>query len=90
MEEIRAPKNFIEEFIEELGTKYNIREIAFDRWGAVQMTQNLEGLGRCKPSLPRLRLPESLEHGRSHRGHSPCAGRHAKGWIRLFRRGRFL
>lgn len=36
---------FIESFIEELGMKYNIREIAFDRWGAVQMTQNLEGLG---------------------------------------------
>ena len=36
---------FIESFIEELGTKYDIREIAFDRWGAVQMTQNLEGLG---------------------------------------------
>ncbi len=36
---------FIENFIEELGTKYNIKEIAFDRWGAVQMTQNLEGLG---------------------------------------------
>jgi len=36
---------FIESFIEELGTQYNIREIAFDRWGAVQMTQNLEGLG---------------------------------------------
>jgi phage terminase large subunit-like protein len=36
---------YIESFIEELGTKYNIREIAFDRWGAVQMTQNLEGLG---------------------------------------------
>lgn len=36
---------FIEEFIEELGKKYNIREIAFDRWGAVQMVQNLEGMG---------------------------------------------
>ena len=36
---------FIERFIEELGTRFNIREIAFDRWGAVQMTQNLEGLG---------------------------------------------
>lgn len=36
---------FIENFIEELNTKYNIKEIAFDRWGAVQMTQNLEGLG---------------------------------------------
>lgn len=36
---------FIEAFIEELGTRYNIKEIAFDRWGAVQMSQNLEGLG---------------------------------------------
>lgn len=36
---------FIETFIEELGKKYNIREIAFDRWGAVQMVQNLEGMG---------------------------------------------
>jgi phage terminase large subunit-like protein len=36
---------FIEKFIEELGTKYNIKEIAFDRWGAVQMVQNLEGAG---------------------------------------------
>lgn len=36
---------FIEKFIEELGEKFNIREIAFDRWGAVQMVQNLEGMG---------------------------------------------
>lgn len=36
---------FIENFIDELGTKYNIKEIAFDRWGAVQMTQNLDGIG---------------------------------------------
>lgn len=36
---------FIEKFIEQLGDKYNIREIAFDRWGAVQMVQNLEGMG---------------------------------------------
>jgi len=36
---------FIESFIDVLGTKFNIKEIAFDRWGAVQMTQNLEGLG---------------------------------------------
>ena len=36
---------FIEQFIGELGTKYHILEIAFDRWGAVQMTQNLEGMG---------------------------------------------
>jgi phage terminase large subunit-like protein len=36
---------FIEAFIEKLGERYNIREIAFDRWGAVQMVQNLEGMG---------------------------------------------
>ena len=37
--------DFIEKFIEELSKKYHIREIAFDRWGAVQMVQNLEGMG---------------------------------------------
>ena len=36
---------YIEKFIEELGTRFNIREIAFDRWSAVQMVQNLEEMG---------------------------------------------
>ena len=36
---------FIERFIEDLGDKYHILEIAFDRWGAVQMVQDLEGMG---------------------------------------------
>ena len=36
---------YIEKFIEDLGKRFNIREIAFDRWGAVQMVQNLEGEG---------------------------------------------
>lgn len=68
---------FIEAFIEDLGTKYNIREIAYDRWGAVQMVQNLEGLGftvvpfgqgfkdMSPPSkeLMRLTLDEKLAHG---------------------------
>ena len=36
---------YIEKFIERLGERFNIKEIAFDRWGAVQMVQNLEGLG---------------------------------------------
>lgn len=36
---------FIEKFIEKLGETYHILEIAFDRWGAVQMVQNLEGMG---------------------------------------------
>ncbi|MFT9076237.1 MAG: terminase TerL endonuclease subunit [Ethanoligenens sp.] len=68
---------FIESFIEELGTRYNIREIAFDRWGAVQMTQNLENLGfivvpfgqgfkdMSPPTkeLMKLTLEEKLAHG---------------------------
>ncbi len=68
---------FIENFIDELGTKYNIREIAFDRWGAVQMVQNLEGLGftvvpfgqgfkdMSPPTkeLMKLTLEEKLAHG---------------------------
>ena len=68
---------YIEKFIEELGTKYNIKEIAFDRWGAVQMVQNLEGLGftvvpfgqgfkdMSPPSkeLMKLTLEEKLAHG---------------------------
>ncbi len=37
--------DFIEKFIEKLGERYHILEIAFDRWGAVQMVQNLEGMG---------------------------------------------
>ena len=35
----------IEKHIEQLGTRFNIREIAYDRWGAVQMSQNLEDAG---------------------------------------------
>lgn len=37
--------DFIEKFIEELGEKYHILEIAFDRWGATQMVQDLDGMG---------------------------------------------
>jgi len=68
---------FIEAFIEDLGTKYNIKEIAFDRWGAVQMVQNLEGMGFCvvpfgqgykdmsPPSkeLMKLTLERKIAHG---------------------------
>jgi len=68
---------FIEKFIERLGEKYNIREIAFDRWGAVQMVQNLEGMGftvvpfgqgfssMSSPTkeLMRLVLDEKIAHG---------------------------
>ena len=36
---------FIEQFICELAEKYNIKEIAVDRWNATMLTQNLEGDG---------------------------------------------
>lgn len=36
---------FIERFIEDLSTKFNIKEIAYDRWNATQMVQNLEDMG---------------------------------------------
>ena len=37
--------DFVEKFIDDLGKKYNIKEIAFDRWGATQMVQDLDGMG---------------------------------------------
>ena len=68
---------FIEKFIERLGERFNIREIAFDRWGAVQMVQNLEGMGftvvpfgqgfasMSPPTkeLMKLVLEEKIAHG---------------------------
>ena len=67
---------FIEAFIEDLGKRYNIREIAFDRWGATQMAQNLEdnfsvipfgqGFKDMSPptkELMNLTLAERIAHG---------------------------
>ena len=68
---------YIEKFIEKLGERFNIREIAFDRWGAVQMTQNLEGMGftvipfgqgfkdmsPTTKELMKLVLEERIAHG---------------------------
>ncbi|HEO6036446.1 TPA: terminase large subunit [Streptococcus agalactiae] len=36
---------FIEKFIEDLSEIYHIKEIAYDRWNATHMVQNLEGMG---------------------------------------------
>ena len=68
---------FIEKTIEELRKIYNIKEIAFDRWGAVQMSQNLDSMGftvvpfgqgfkdMSPPSkeLFKLVLEEKIAHG---------------------------
>ena len=68
---------YIEKFIERLGERFNIREIAFDRWGAVQMVQNLESMGftvvpfgqgfkdMSPPTkeLMKLTLEQKLAHG---------------------------
>lgn len=37
--------NCIKEFIANLWTRYNIKEIAYDRWNAMQMAIDLEGMG---------------------------------------------
>ena len=70
---------YIERFIERLGERFNIREIAFDRWGAVQMVQNLEGMGftvvpfgqgfkdMSPPTKELMKL--TLEQRISHGGH---------------------
>ena len=70
---------FIESFIEDLGKRFHIKEIAFDQWGAVQMVQNLEGLGFTvvpfgqgfkDMSPPTKRLMELvLERNVAHGGH---------------------
>ena len=68
---------YIEKFIERLGERFNIREIAFDRWGGVQMVQNLENMGftvvpfgqgfkdMSPPTkeLMKLTLEKKLAHG---------------------------
>ena len=36
---------YIEKKIEDLGKIYNIAEIAYDRWGATQLSQDLEEMG---------------------------------------------
>ena len=70
---------FIEKFICELGENYNIREIAYDRWNATQMVQNLEDDGftmipfgqgfrdMSPPTKELMRLV--LEHRLAHSGH---------------------
>lgn len=72
---------YIEAFIEDLGTKFNIKEIAYDRWGAVQMSQNLEGAGftivpfgqgfkdMSPPTKELMKLV--LEHRIAHGGNEP-------------------
>jgi len=69
--------DFIEKQIEDLAKKFYIKEIAYDRWGAGQMTQNLSGqnfemvdfgqgyksLSPPSKELHRLILDEKLIHG---------------------------
>lgn len=67
----------IERVIAELAERYQLREVAFDRWGAVQMAQNLEaegltvvpfgqGFRSLSPptkELMKLTLERKLAHG---------------------------
>ncbi|MBO4279907.1 MAG: terminase large subunit [Spirochaetales bacterium] len=68
---------FIEKFIESLNERFQIKEIAYDRWNATQMTQNLEGEGftmipfgqgfasMSSPTkeLMKLTLEQKIAHG---------------------------
>ena len=68
---------YIRKRINEIGQKYNIREIAFDRWGATEIIQNLEddgftvvqfGQGFASMAHPtrellRLVLDKQIRHG---------------------------
>ncbi|MCM1232240.1 MAG: terminase large subunit [Ruminococcus flavefaciens] len=71
---------FIEMFIEGLGEQYNIKEIAFDRWNATQLVQNLEdmgftvvpfGQGYKDMSPPSKELYKLLMEGRINHGGNP-------------------
>lgn len=71
---------FIETFIDDLGKIYNIKEIAYDRWGAVEMTQALEGMcftvvpfgqGFSSMSPPTKRFYELLMEGKMVHGAHP-------------------
>lgn len=73
----------IEAFIEDLGERFDIRQIAYDRWGAVQMSQNLEAAGftvvpfgqgfkdMSPPSKELMKL--ALEGRLAHGGHPVLA-----------------
>ena len=68
---------FIQKFINDLGERYNIREIAYDRWNATMMVQSLEdegftmvpfgqGFRDMSPptkELMRIVLEKKLNHG---------------------------
>lgn len=61
---------FIEKFIELLGERFDIREIAFDQWGAVQTEQNLENMGFKDMNLPSKKLMKlAFEKRFTHSGH---------------------
>jgi len=70
---------FIEQFIVRLGERYNIKEIAYDRWNATMMVQTLEddgfttipfGQGFRDMSPPTKELMRIvLEHKLAHGGH---------------------
>jgi phage terminase large subunit-like protein len=70
---------FIQKFINDLGERYNIREIAYDRWNATMMVQSLEdegftmvpfGQGFRDMSPPTKELMRVvLEHKLAHSGH---------------------
>lgn len=70
---------YIERYVERLGERYHIAEIAYDRWNASHLVQNLEDMGfnvvpfgqgfrdMSSPTKELMRL--TLEHRIAHGGH---------------------
>ena len=71
--------SYIEKCIEDLNERFNIREIAYDRWGATQMSQDLDemgftvipfGQGFASMSPPTKELMKLVLEGKlAHNGH---------------------
>ena len=71
---------FIQQFINDLNTRYHIKEIAVDRWNATMLTQNLEadgftmvpfGQGYASMSPPTKEFYKLLMEGRIIHGGNP-------------------
>ena len=90
---------FIEQFICQLGERYNIREIAYDRWNATMMVQALEddgftmipfGQGFKDMSPPTKELMRLVDVYKRQPSSRQGAARHGGLWFRRVPQGRGL
>ena len=57
--------------IDELAQKYDIREIAFDRWGATKVIQDLQDMGFEKPADNKGAARHLIDFGQGYKSMSP-------------------